>query len=331
MKVPRLPKILALGSFLLLLWPPFHAAGSSLTDAEQLLAEGAGFTWEDARSRSVKIIVQRRDGSAENAVRSSIGSGFLISPDGLFVTAYHVMKYCLGNNQAAAGFSVALDCSTEHPKIEYRAQNDGKEFEIEIVSYLRLKDSVKGEVQTPEETMRLKDFVIGRLKAPASTRFAFWQLNEFKRQPSGDIGPRAFAELKPLVPPKKVFVAGYAAGPDFALAQGFLNLTEDQHRAYFAWNRDIYNDPRLLQKYGIPAGTRWGIPVANYMSGGAVIDAAGDVLGLVVNQSAGNAGVLSTQNFLETFFSRTAQPGTPPAVVLKYSRTPLYLKAGNNL
>src|SRR5512138_509404 len=86
------------------------AVASPLSDAKHLLAEGARFTWDDARSRSVKIVVQRRDQTG-GAVRSSIGSGFLISPDGLYITAYHVMKYCLGNNQARPGFSVALDCS----------------------------------------------------------------------------------------------------------------------------------------------------------------------------------------------------------------------------
>jgi S1-C subfamily serine protease len=330
MRVHRLPKIVSAGTLLLLLIiHPLQVFGSSLTDAKQLLAEGAGFSWDDARARSIRILVQRRDQSSD--VRSSIGSGFLISPDGLFVTAYHVMKYCLGNNQGAAGFSVTLDCSAEHPKIEYRAENNGKEYEIEIISYLRREDSVKAEVQTPEETMKLKDFVIGRLKAPAGTRFAFWQLNEFKRQRASDNPPAAHVELRPLVPPKKVFVAGYSAGPEFSLAQGFLNLTEAQHRAYFAWNYDVYEDPRLLQTYGIPAGTRWGIPVVNFMSGGAVIDAAGNVVGLVVNQSAGNAGVLSIENFLETFFSWTAKPGTPPTVLLKPTQTPLYLKVQNHL
>src|SRR5215470_9547133 len=85
--------------FLAFCYPP-AAKGSSLTDAKRLIAEGAGFTWEEAQARSVKIVVQWRD--QNNPVRSSIGSGFLISTDGLFVTAYHVMKYCLGNNEAEA-------------------------------------------------------------------------------------------------------------------------------------------------------------------------------------------------------------------------------------
>jgi Trypsin-like peptidase domain len=304
------------------------AAVSPLSDAKRLLAEGARFTWDDAESRSVKIVVQRRD-QTSGGVRSSIGSGFLISPDGLFITAYHVVKYCLGNNQTQAGFSVAVDCSKEHPNIEYRALNGGREFEIEIVSYLRREDSIRSEVQTPEETAELKDFVIARLKTPTAGRFAYWQLNDFGKPLAVD-NTAKHDDFKPLVPPKKVFVAAYAAGPDFTLAEGFLNLIDRDRRAYFAWNRDIY-DPRVLRAYDIPPGIKWGIPVANYMSGGAVIDPAGTVIGLVVNQSGGNAGVLSTENFLDTFFSRTAAPGTPPAVVLTPTRAPLYLKARGGL
>lgn len=316
---------LAAGLLALILSFPPSAIGSSLTDAKQLIAAGAGFTWEDAQSRSVKLVVQRRD--QNSAVRSSIGSGFLISPDGLFVTAYHVMKYCLGNQQLQAGFSVALDCSKEHPAIEYRALSGGREFEVEIVSYLSRADSIKGDVQTPEETIGLKDFVIARLKTPSGVRFPYWRLSDFKNPSRGDPNSRTHLQLKPLVPPKKVFVAGYAAGPEFSLAEGFLNITEDQHRAYFAWNRDIYEDPRILQSFGIPAETRWGIAVANYMSGGAVIEASGDVLGLVVNQGGGSAGVLSMENLLATFFSRTAKPGTEPVILLRPSETPLYLRA----
>jgi len=330
MRVPRLPKkIVAAGALALLLVHPFQALGSSLTDAKQFIAEGAAFSWEDARARSIKIIVQRRDQGSR--MRSSIGSGFIISPDGLFVTAYHVMKYCLGNNQATAGFSVALDCSKEHAKIEYRAQNNGKEYEIEVVSYLRREDSIKSEVQTLEETVELKDFVIARLKAPAGARFAFWPLNDFPTLVRSEKDAKSFLQFKPLLPPKKVFVAGYAAGPDFDLAHGFLNLVEEKHRAYLAWNRDIYDNPEIRRAYGISTDVNWGINVANFMSGGPVIDASGKVLGLIVNQHAGTAGILSIENFLETFFSRTADPGTPPTVLLKPSETPLYLKAENEL
>ncbi|HEY7221399.1 MAG TPA: serine protease [Candidatus Binatia bacterium] len=330
MRFHSLPKIVSAGALALLLVNPLQALGSSLTDAKEFLAEGAGFSWEDARARSIKILVQSRDPTAHGA-RSSIGSGFLISPDGLFVTAYHVMKYCLGNNQASAGFSVALDCSKEHPKIEYRAENNGQEYEIEIVSYLRLADSIKGDVQTLEETVGLKDFVIARLKATTAAQFAYWPLNDFTKPVRSETDGKSLPEFKPLLPPKKVFVAGYAAGPDFALTQGFLNLVEEKRRAYLAWNRDIYDNPEIRQAYGISAGTRWGIPIANFMSGGPVIDAAGNVLGVVVNQGAGSAGILSTENVLETFFSPTPTPGAPPAVILHPTRTPLYLKAAGNL
>lgn len=329
MRFHWLPKVASAGAVLLLLLHPLEASGNSLTDATQLLAEGAGFSWEDARARSIRIIVQRRD--QNSGVRSSIGSGFLISPDGLFVTAYHVMQYCLGNNQASAGFSVALDCSKEHPKIEYRAQNNGKEYEIEIISYLRLADSVKADVQTLEETVGLKDFVIARLKAPADAQFSYWPLNDFNKPARSKTDGKSLVELKPLLPPKKVFVAGYAAGPDFALTQGFLNLVDEKRRAYLAWNRDIYDNPEIRQAYGISAGTRWGIPIANFMSGGPVIDAAGTVLGVVVNRGAGSAGIMSTENVLDTFFSPMPTPGVPPAVILKPSQTPLYLKARSRL
>jgi hypothetical protein len=307
----------------LVFFPP--AVGSTyLTEPNQLAAEGAPFTWEEAHSKSVKIVVQYkdRDGSSK---RADVGSGFLISPDGLFVTAYHVMKYCLKNNQGSSGFSVAVNCSTEHPVLEYRAQNRGHEFEIELISHLKGEESTKGDVQTPDEIIKLRDFVIGRLKSPAGARFPYWELRDFNKGMIDLTRAGADFELRPLVPPKKVFITGYGTERDFAIARGFLNLTEDQHRGYFAADVPVY-ESRYLEAVGIPTDTQWGIGVENHMSGGAVIDFSGRVVGVIVNGDARTAGILSIENFLETFFSRSARPGAQPAVFLIPTNAPLYLK-----
>jgi trypsin-like peptidase len=308
--------------FLLLF--PFWAYGSPLAEAKQQLADGVGFSWEEARSRSVKILVQGKDRDG-NWKRVNIGSGFLISSDGLFVTAYHVMKYCLGNRETESAFAVAVDCSSGHPGLQYIAQNRGGEFEIELISHLKGEESIKDDVQTPDETIKLRDFVIGRLKFAPGGRFPHWQLKDFKTDMVDLARPRADFELRPLVPPRKVFVAGYAPGRDFAIAQGFLNVTEDYHRGYFAADISLY-DREYLEAQSIPPDTRWGIEVENHMSGGAVIDFSGSVIGIVVNASGRNAGVLSIENFLETFFSKSPVAGAPPAVLLAPTKTPLYLR-----
>src|SRR5581483_3363030 len=294
--------------------------GGLLTDAKELQAQGPAFTWDHARSRSLKIVVQRKDANGPPAL---IGSGFIISPDGLFVTAYHVMKYCLENNRTRRSVSAAVDCSLEHPNIEYRALNNGVEYEIELVAYLTSEESTKSGKQSPEETIKLKDFVIGRLKGP-NVRFDYWKLHDFGQDFHDQAAPSASLELKPLMPPKKVFIAGYPEGTDFAIADGFLNLTEDRRRAYFAWNHEIY-DPRFLAANNIPASTVWGIRVENHMSGGAVIDKSGSVIGIVVNSGGRAAGVLSIENLLGTFFSRLPQPGSRPALSLAPAGVPLYL------
>ncbi|MGH7831366.1 MAG: S1 family peptidase, partial [Candidatus Binatia bacterium] len=258
--------------------------------------------------------------------QANLGSGFLISPDGLFVTAYHVMKYCLRNKQGRHGFSVSVNCSTENPKLQYRAQNGGREFEIELISHLRKEDSTNGDVQTPDEIIKLRDFVIGRLKGASGMRFPYWELRDFKNSTIDLTHPRADFELRPLVPPKRVFIAGYPRNRDFAIAHGFLNLTEDRRRGYFAADIPVYAN-HYLETQGIPADTKWGIGVENNMSGGAVIDLSGSVIGVVVNGDAKTAGVLSIENFLETFFSRSARPAAQPAVFLAPTKTPLYLRA----
>jgi hypothetical protein len=308
--------------FILLL--PSWAYGGFPAEAKQLLADGVGFSWEEARSRSVKILVQGKDRDG-NWKRANIGSGFLISSDGLFVTAYHVMKYCLGHREAEAGFAVAVDCSSGPSGIQYIAQNRGGEFEIELISHLKGEESVNADVQTPDETIKLRDFVIGRLKFAPGGRFPHWQLKDFKTDVIDLARPGADFELKPLVPPRKVFVAGYAQDRDFGIAQGFLNVTEDYHRGYFAADISLY-DREYLEAQNIPPDTQWGIAIENHMSGGAVIDFSGSVIGIVVNASGRNAGILSIENFLETFFSKFPIAGAVPAVLLTPTKTPLYLR-----
>jgi hypothetical protein len=315
---------LPLCALILFLLFPSRAWSNYLAEPKQLLAEGAGFGWEEARSKSVKVLVQYRDLNG-NRRRVGLGSGFLISPDGLFVTAYHVMKHCLKDQQGIDEFSVALDCSSGGSRLQYLAESGGREFEIELVSHLKKDDSTSGEIQTPDEIIKLRDFVIGRLKGAAGARFPYWELRDFS---SGTIDlsrPRADFELRPLTPPKRVFIAGYPHDRGFSIAHGFLNLTEDRHRGYFAADIPVYAS-QYLEKQGIPADTKWGIGVENHMSGGAVIEPSGSIVGVVVNGDSRTAGVLSIENFLETFFSRSAPPGTPPAVVLAPTNTPLYLK-----
>jgi hypothetical protein len=62
------------------------------------------------------------------------------------------------------------------------------------------------------------------------------------------------------------------------------------------------------------------------MSGGAVVDPSGYLVGLVVNGNTNTAGILSIENVLETFFSRSGRSGTLPSVILIPTKTPLYLK-----
>ncbi len=67
--------------FLLFPLPPSSTHGGLLTDAKQLQAQGPAFTWDNARSRSVKIVLQPKAAGGSPVL---IGSGFIISPDGLF-------------------------------------------------------------------------------------------------------------------------------------------------------------------------------------------------------------------------------------------------------
>jgi hypothetical protein len=127
------------------------------------------------------------------------------------------------------------------------------------------------------------------------------------------------------LPPKRVFIVGYPTDRDFVISEGFLNLTEKNSRGYFAADYKVYT-PAYLESQGISLDTKWGIRVENHMSGGAVVDASGYLVGLVVNGNHQTAGILSIENVLETFFSRTAKSGASPSVVLRPTETPLYLK-----
>ena len=171
-------EFLLYATILCLCFPP-SAIGSFLTDAEQLSVEGAAFSWAEASSKSLQILIEYRDG--DQWIEASVGSGSLISPDGLFVTAYHVMKYCLKNEKEVSRFSDKIDCSTEeHPILRYKARNGDREFGIEILSHLGERDSTEGkESQTPDEILKHRDFVIGKLKADPNERFSQWKLRDF--------------------------------------------------------------------------------------------------------------------------------------------------------
>jgi len=317
-------QVLTLFVFLWLSFPP-SALGNYLAKAEQLSAEGVKFTWSEVESKSLQIILEYQDGEG-NWKQANLGSGFLISPDGLFVTAYHVMKYCLLGHREVNRFSETVDCSTAQPRLRYKALNSVRAFEIQIISHLREEDSTNGKnFHTPDEIIKQRDFVIGKLKAQPGTRFSYWQLPDFKQGTISLSNPRADFELRPLLPPKRVFIAGYPRDRDLEITYGFLNLKDENHRGYFAADYKLYA-PGYLEKEGISPDTQWGMRVENHMSGGAVVDAAGSLVGVVVNGNKNTAGILSIENVMETFFSTVGQSGAPPAIILAPTATPLYLR-----
>jgi hypothetical protein len=311
---------------LLVLWLfPSSALGNYFSEAEQLSAEGVKFSWPEVQSKSLRILVEYQDGEG-NWQRATLGSGFLISPDGLFVTAYHVVTYCLLSQRQTSRFFQSVDCSIEQPHIRYKAQNGAQEFEIQILSHLKERDSTAGKnFHTPDEIIKQRDFVIGRLKAEPGKRFSYWQLPDFKQGMISLRNPRADFELKPLLPPKRVFVAGYPRDRDLVITSGFLNLTDQNHRGYFAADYKLYA-PAYLQREGISPDTAWGMRVENHMSGGAVVDSSGALVGLVVNADKNTAGIISIENVLENFFSRVGKSGASPAIVLTPTKIPLYLR-----
>ena len=310
---------------LLCLSLPSVALGNYLSKAEQLSAEGVKFSWAEVESKSLKIFLQYQDNEG-NWKQADLGSGFLISPDGLFVTAYHVMQYCLASQKEISRFSDSVDCSNAQSRVRYKAQNGGREFEINILSHLTEEESTNGKnVHTPDEIIKQRDFVIGRLKAQPGTQFSYWQLPEFKQGIISLSNPRADFELKPLRPPKRIFIAGYPRDRDLGIAYGFMNLKDENHRGYFAADYQLYA-PGYLERHGIASDARWGMRVENHMSGGAVIDAAGSLVGIVVNGNSNTVGILSIENIVENFFSRTGRSGASPAVILTPTETPLYLR-----
>ena len=316
-------------SFLVLFWLCFPSPVFSnyLYKAEQLSAEGAKFSWAEVESKSLKIVLEYRVGEG-NCKRTNLGSGFLISPDGLFVTAYHVMRYCLLGQSEVNRFAESVDCSTAeaHPQVRYKALNGDREFEIQILSHLTEQDSTNGKTaHTPDEIIKHRDFVIGKLKPQAGIRFSYWELPDFEQGIISLSNPRAEFELKPLLPPKRVFIAGYPRDRDLEIASGYLNLKDENHRGYFAANYTLYARG-YLEKEGISPDTQWGMRVENHMSGGAVVDAAGSLVGVIVNGSRNTAGILSIENIIENFFSRIGRSGAAPAVILTPTETPLYLR-----
>jgi len=308
---------------------PSLASADYLTGSEQLMSTGARFTWRDVESRSVKIALEYA-ASEGTKKRAHLGSGFLISADGLFITAYHVMSHCLSNQKETSRFDERADCSAVRPRVRYVAFNQEREYEIEVLSHLNESESTNGKaVHTPDEIIKQRDFVIARLKTKSRSNFPYWPLKDFAQGKIDLHQPRADFELQPLYPPKRVFIAGYPTEGQFRISHGFLNLGDDKHRGYFSADYPLYT-PDYLRNAGIAVDTKWGMKVENHMSGGVVLDASGYPVGIVVNGSENTAGVLSIENILENFFSRRHQPGAKPALKLQPTDIPLYLKRTAN-
>jgi S1-C subfamily serine protease len=302
---------------------PAVGTGNFLEGTDHLFAEGANFTWDEAAAKSLRIVVEYRDAGGEWK-SAELGSGFLISEDGLFITAYHVMKYCLQTKKAAASFGEPVSCSA-HSQVRYRALNEGRVFDIEVVSHLREQDSVDSKAtQTPDETLKRRDFVLGKLATHRRT-FSHWNIRDFGEGVIDLTRPRAEFELEPLYPPKKVFAIGYPGKREFSITAGYLNLQEANRRGYFAADMQVYS-PDYLHTIGLSSNTKWGIRVENHMSGGAVVDGDGFVVGMIVNGNADTTGVLSIENVLENFTSRSKHVGAQRAVILVPTKVPLYVK-----
>jgi hypothetical protein len=303
---------------------PSLVSADYLAGSEQLKSNGAKFSWREVESRSVKIAIEYLDNGVKK--RAHLGSGFLISSDGLFITAYHVMTHCLSARKEASGFDQRADCSAVRPHVRYVAFNRDREYEIEVLSHFNESDSTNGKLtHTPDEIIKQRDFVIARLKSDSPGNFSYWPLKDFAQGKIDLRQPRADFELQPLYPPKSVFIAGYPTEGQFRISHGFLNLGDNKHRGYFSADYMLYT-PDYLRNAGIAIDTKWGMKVENHMSGGVVLDTSGYPIGIVVNGSENTAGVLSIENILENFFSRDSQNGIPPALKLQPTNTPLYLR-----
>jgi hypothetical protein len=303
---------------------PSPGAGNFLEGTDHLTAEGANFSWDQAEEKSLRILLEYENADGERKT-AELGSGFLISDDGLFVTAYHVMKYCLQNNRGIARLGEPVSCSEQNRQIRYKASNRAETFDLDVVSHLAERDSLNDNAtQTPDETIKRRDFVIGRLRT-SRRDFSHWHVKDFGEGVIDLKQPAAEFELEPLYPPKKVFAIGYPGNQEFAITAGYLNLKESNRRGYFAADIQVYS-PTYLRGIGLANDTKWGIRVENHMSGGAVVDADGFVVGLVVNGHANTMGVLSIENVLENFTSRSKNFGEGRAVILVPTKIPLYLK-----
>ena len=143
-----------------------------ITTADELANQGVNFTWSDVRAKTVKIVAEYSD---ENGApkQVSLGSGFLISSDGLFVTAYHVMKFYLAEKKRdSSALATVVDCSNPKNLIRYRAYNSEDQFGIEIVSYLSETESTSGKDRhTPDEIIKHRDFITAQLRGTSNQPF----------------------------------------------------------------------------------------------------------------------------------------------------------------
>src|SRR5690349_623669 len=111
------------------------AAAELMTGPDQLASQSGPFTWDDARARTVRVLVGASKGSDGGVRRAPLGSGFLIYPDGLFVTAYHVMKYCLEGARRESRLATSVECSNTRPGLSYKAQVGDQLYDVEVLSF----------------------------------------------------------------------------------------------------------------------------------------------------------------------------------------------------
>lgn len=286
---------------------PASLTETYISTSEDFEPYGSEIKWKDLEQMVLKITT-KVDGIEVN------GTGFLISPDGYFLTTLHGLEAALQDRLNQQDLSTPIEAKG------YEAKIGSDTYHFSIVSHPNYKDVSQD--QAVLASIKSRDFVVAKLELPAEKKLPFFDLS--KKNGLGHSSDLAESETEaklgkfnqiPLT-----FIPGFPAleksNGSFQIGVGFMTYFETGHRGFLMGPLEGAFDLQSTKSESeLPLYERLkkGPHLVGGSSGSPVINREGTLLGLLRSAGETTASVVSINSVLSTLFQQ--ERPTEPALL----------------